>query len=401
MNDNLSNSDTTTNKSSKSTKSQISTNTNNNKIHHNLFLIETFLLRYSDPVNSIALSDKHLLFGSMMGKVILFNIKKSQLFKLYDLSNENIVGCSLENSINGKNTHFIAIGDESVVSIQEKSNDVETNTIDNYVQKSIHTDHCNNCFPLMDKNKLLLLNLNPPSNFKEEISIKETSFSLFTYEEEDKNHDLTLEGKIKLCNYCVPFDFKNNLFLFLEHRQNNNRAICLCKFCEDNNESQIGNKTEISMIAKNFGHISFMKLINSNYLLLVRNYNKVEVYNIKNNQFNLMSSYINRDGEINAIDFCDVSENVDDENNEDIQINIILLDIEQNIIELNYKGSQTNNKSKMEINFKINMNSVKEINQELKDKGLFALDFPYFIKNSPNYVAVTTDQACFLFRKEN
>ena len=155
------------------------------------------------------------------------------------------------------------------------------------------------------------------------------------------------------------------------------------------------------MIAKNFGHISFMKLINSNYLLLVRNYNKVEVYNIKNNQFNLMSSYINRDGEINAIDFCDVSENVDDENNEDIQINIILLDIEQNIIELNYKGSQTNNKSKMEINFKINMNSVKEINQELKDKGLFALDFPYFIKNSPNYVAVTTDQACFLFRKEN
>ena len=134
MNDNLSNSETTTNKSSKSTKSQISTNTNNNKIHHNLFLIETFLLRYSDPVNSIALSDKHLLFGSMMGKVILFNIKKSQLFKLYDLSNENIVGCSLENSINGKNTHFIAIGDESVVSIQEKSNDVETNTIDNYVQ---------------------------------------------------------------------------------------------------------------------------------------------------------------------------------------------------------------------------------------------------------------------------
>ena len=39
------------------------------------------------------------------------------------------------------------------------------------------------------------------------------------------------------------------------------------------------------------------------------------------------------------------------------------------------------------------------ITDEIKNKGLFNLDFPYYIKNSPNYIAITTDQACFLLKK--
>ena len=39
-----------------------------------LILEETFNLRYSDPINSIALTDDNLLFGSMIGKVVLYNI---------------------------------------------------------------------------------------------------------------------------------------------------------------------------------------------------------------------------------------------------------------------------------------------------------------------------------------
>ena len=54
----------------------------------------------------------------------------------------------------------------------------------------------------------------------------------------------------------------------------------------------------------------------------------------------------------------------------------------------------------MEINFKINLNDIKGISDDLKNKGLFNLDFPYYIRNSSQYIALTTDQACFLFKKQ-
>ena len=41
-----------------------------------LILEETFMLRYSDPINSIALNDDYLLFGSMIGKVVLYKTVK-------------------------------------------------------------------------------------------------------------------------------------------------------------------------------------------------------------------------------------------------------------------------------------------------------------------------------------
>ena len=46
-----------------------------------------------------------------------------------------IMGISLENNISNKKVHYIAIGDESVVSIFEKDKDLEVNTINNYEKK--------------------------------------------------------------------------------------------------------------------------------------------------------------------------------------------------------------------------------------------------------------------------
>ena len=117
---------------------------NNNESYNNLSLEETFLLRYSDPINSISLTDNYLLFGSMIGKVLLYNISKKHFFQLYELANENIMGTSLENDINGKIVHYVAIGDETVVSIIEKDEEknIETNTIYNYDEKDNHDTYC-------------------------------------------------------------------------------------------------------------------------------------------------------------------------------------------------------------------------------------------------------------------
>lgn len=386
----------------------------NNNSYSNLSLVETFLLRYSDPVNTLCLTDNYLLFGSMIGKAILYNISKKHFFQLYDLTNENIMGTSLENKVNGKSVHYLAIGDESVVSIVEKENekDIEANTIYTYEEKNTHNINCNESFTLLWKNKALIINLAAATEYNEEIEFKQNPYLLYTYEIEDKRKDLTVEGKIEMSNYSVPFDFKDNIFLFLEHHPKEKRAICTYEFTDKEKDGDAENNKEkkiVTMLEKNFGHISFIKILNKNLILLVRNYNLIEVYEIEND-FKKISFY-NNNSELNAIDFYEVKcYNEDDDDNiinaslKLKQYNIIFIDVNQNIMELQFRheisSSKSNKFEKMEVIFKINVNTIGGIDKELKLKGLFNLDFPYYIKNSPNYVALTTDQACFLFKKE-
>ena len=386
----------------------------NNNSYSNLSLVDTFLLRYSDPVNTICLTDNYLLFGSMIGKAILYNISKKHFYQLYDLTNENIMGTSLENKVNGKSVHYLAIGDESVVSIVEKENekDIEANTIYTYEEKNTHNINCNESFTLLWKNKALIINLAAATEYNEEIEFKQNPYLLYTYEIEDKRKDLTVEGKIEMSNYSVPFDFKDNIFLFLEHHPKEKRAICTYEFIDKEKEGSEENQKEkkvVTMLEKNFGHISFIKILNKNLILLVRNYNLIEVYEIEN-EFNRISFY-NHNSELNAIDFYEVKGSNEDDDDNIInassklrQYNIIFIDVNQNIVELKLihemSSSKSNKFEKMEVIFRINVNDIGEIDKELKLKGLFNLDFPYYIKNSPSYVALTTDQACFLFKKE-
>ena len=132
---------------------------------------------------------------------------------------------------------------------------------------------------------------------------------------------------------------------------------------------------------------------------MVRNYNQIEIYNIEN-EFKKISSY-NNNYEINDIGFYEIKNNEDEKEENDTndkrQYNIIFIDVEQNICEFKFKNELNN---KLEKAFNINVKDINGISNELKNKGLFDLDFPYYIKNSPNFIAITTDQACFLFRKE-
>jgi len=57
----------------------------------------------------------------------------------------------------------------------------------------------------------------------------------------------------------------------------------------------------------------------------------------------------------------------------------MFFDVEQNIYELKFK----NEINKIELNFKVNIKDIDGINNDMKSKGLFNFDFPYFIKNSP------------------
>ena len=76
----------------------------------------------------------------------------------------------------------------------------------------------------------------------------------------------------------------------------------------------------------------------------------------------------------------------------------ILMDMNNMIISL--KNNINNNMNLNKRNTNLNKINLEKISNDLKMRGLFDLDFPYYIKNSPHYIALTTDQACFLLKKE-
>ena len=208
---------------------------NQNEFIDEITLEETFNLRYSDPINSIALTDDHLLFGSMIGKVVLYNILTKKIHKLYETTNENIVGCSLDAKVANKKIFYVSIGDESVVSLEEKENEnseieIESNAISNYVTQEYHLNNCSQAFTMLWKNKTLIIFLYHPSKYNDEICIYETSYSLLTYSVKNIQKELIEEGTINISNYNVPFDFRHNCFLFLEYTKKNSRDLCIYKF---------------------------------------------------------------------------------------------------------------------------------------------------------------------------
>jgi len=107
----------------------------------------------------------------MIGKDILYNISQKHFYQIYDLADENIMGSSLENNISDKKVHYIAIGDEYVVSIFEKDKDIEVSTINNYEKKETHNINWTDNFIFKWKNEALIVNIYSPKEYTEDIEL--------------------------------------------------------------------------------------------------------------------------------------------------------------------------------------------------------------------------------------
>ena len=115
--------------------------------------------------------------------------------------------------------------------------------------------------------------------------------------------------------------------------------------------------------------------------------------NFKNNQFN----DLNFENESNN-SFKNINDY--DENNDKNKfitsgnimanslINIFLLDIDGNVNFYNENGIKT----------LFNVNKVKEIDKITRERGLFSLNYSYIIKYSHPYLAISTDNGCYIFQ---
>ena len=240
-----------------------------------------------------------------------------------------------------------------------------------------------------------------------------------------------------MTNYSVPFDFDGKNFLWVEFDKENYRNICI-----HNIETKITIKHKIN---KEFGHISFCKIINSSKILLVRLQNIIEIRTIS--EFKSYKTFVNIGEEVIAIDFyfnnfkIIINEFVDPlfnsgnlfSNNlalngndkqvnhidpiylkinddkaltikiesgnvpikDDHQINeenltIAVLDIDGNV---NVWENYT-------ISTKFNLYNIKELNDDLKKKHFFSMGYQYFIKICMSYYAISSDHGVFIFKKE-
>ena len=69
-------------------------------------------------------------------------------------------------------------------------------------------------------------------------------------------------------------------------------------------------------------------------------------------------------------------------------LNIFLVDIDGNINYYNENGIKT----------LFNINKIKEIDKASRERGLFSLNYSYIIKYSHPYLAISTDNGCYIFQ---
>ena len=329
-------------------------------------------LRYSDPINAISLSKTKVFFGTMMGRLVYYNLNKKKMTIFSDLCNEPIMGTSIDE--NNENLYSL-IGDESVTSYEINNDENLRIKYKLYSNDEIHKDNCNSCFTMLNENKILMLYLNEPNSYDTPFQIYDCSYSIKIA---NKNNLQNIEGKITMSNYIVPFNFIDDKFIFIEQSEGKVRKLSIYDF--KNNE-----KTEKEINNYFVGHISFLYLLNDRNFLIVNNYKQIDIID-ENLSANKIMNYINPTGEIIALDYY-----YDDNN----KLKIIFLDVNSNIYEGELKEGKFN------ILIHVNLNDINNIDEDMKKKGLFDMDFPYYIKANDNYIVVTCDYACFILKKLN
>lgn len=340
-------------------------------------LIKFITLRYADPICAIDLSDKCLLYGTMLGTAACYLINQSKLITLSETQEEHISGVKIkENKDNSKEDKlFVCIGDDKILifdSMNENFNEIPKPVeISNYQNENEHFQKCDKCFTMLKNDYLVRTFIEFQGNPDNGSNIFETPISI---KKLSNLNELETNGTINMSNFCVPFDFDGKNYIFVDFIKENQRKFCIY----DLDSKSFKTSFEIETYKEKIGHISLLKILNKDLMFLVRDYNICEIRNLN---FEYILSFNNQGNEILAFDVF-----YSDENSFET-LKIIVLDLNGNVILFNYKTK------KQEILF--NMENL-EVDQVIKDQRFFSMGYPYYIKVSKQYIAISSDYGCVL-----
>ena len=403
----------------------------------NYILIGYIETRFGDPISSININSNFCIIGTMMGKLILYNINKRQSMMLIENSEEEILNINFSsNNNNYCNDFYCCIGDKSILKYSIKpyllNNNYPivtlTSTINNYTDESSHVKDCDNAIVYCCKEIYFMVAI---EQLKKKPMILNTTDSNYIVKNVE-NMETIEKGMIKTTNYIVPFDFNGKYFILLQFFTVTERMLC--------SFNVFTMKAWKQLLRQEFGLLNYCKFINDNKLFIVRKFNICEI-RIMDDNFTLTETFNHLGDRVIGLDFFykitksvknvknskiielnkkkdrdEISEtetkkffnnnNLNSEensisnyknnifnNSENIKantnINIILLDIDGNV---NYYNNQK------EMICLFNVNKVPEIDKSVREKGLFSLNYPYMIKIYHPYLAISTDNGCYIFQ---
>ena len=403
----------------------------------NYILIGYIETRFGDPISSININSNFCIIGTMMGKLILYNINKRQSMLLIENSEEEILNINFSsNNNNYSNDFYCCIGDKSILKYSIKpyllNNNYPivtlTSTINNYTDESSHLKDCDNAIVYCCKEIYFMVAI---EQLKKKPMILNTTDSNYIVKNIE-NMETIEKGMIKTTNYIVPFDFNGKYFILLQFFTVTERMLC--------SFNVFTMKAWKYLLRQEFGLLNYCKFINDNKLFIVRKFNICEI-RIMDDNFTLTETFNHLGDRVIGLDFFykitksvknvknskiielnkkkdrdEISEtetkkffnnnNLNSEensisnyknnifnNSENIKantnINIILLDIDGNV---NYYNNQK------EMICLFNVNKVPEIDKSVREKGLFSLNYPYMIKFYHPYLAISTDNGCYIFQ---
>ena len=254
------------------------------------------------PSNNIKKKEDHTLHNE------IFSLKKKtnnveseedvlyfpQVTKLILNASENI-SCVVFDT---KDNVIISIGDLEIIKLEKIStfNISDSNSkydytrVRNYPTEEEHIINCENTTCFLTSSNYLILN----TVFEENNS--PIIMQQIPYQNKILNNLDIVKGNIEMFNFCVPFDFDGDKFLFLDYQTKDIRRICIFYTISEN-------QPFIHKINQDFGHISHMRLLQKDKIFLCRKYTHCEIYKLnENEEFTLLEDWNHIGEEIIAVD---------------------------------------------------------------------------------------------------
>ena len=406
----------------------------------NYILIGHIETRFGDPITSISLNSRYCIIGTMFGKLILYTIKIKEATIILEHSEEEILNINFSTN-NNSNSHdfYCCVGDKSILKYSIRQNLLNKNnqtvtliaTINNYSDECLHVKVCDNALVFCTKEIYFMVAI---EQLKKKPMVLNTTDSSYIIKNVETMETIE-KGFIKTTNYIVPFDFDGKYFILLQFFTVTERMLC--------SFNVITLKTWKHLLREDFGVLNYCKFINDNKVFIVRKFNLCEI-RIMDDNFTITHSFQNIGDKVIGLDFFykitksvnkstnvldlnkkkdkdDISEtetkklyynnnlsgednlnsSFGDKNNilynsENIRantdINFILLDVDGNVNFYNVDKGIKN---------LFNVNKVNEIDKSIREKGLFSLNYPYMIKYYHPFLAISTDDGCYIFQLIN
>ena len=393
---------------------------------NNNYILEVLIpTRFGDPINALKLFKNYLIFGTIMGKTILYYCKNKTLSLLTDSKEDKIFDISYNPQ---SNSFFVCLGENQIkeYSINNPQQPIQSINIKENIQSKKDEGYI-----LLSPDSFFRIQMPKIDEFSINLEKTEQEYDLKYFSPKD-NEVKNYTGKLPMTNYFIPFDFDGQNFLWVEFLTKENRNICVANITTASDSSKIY-KYDLNKNGS-IGHISFAKLLPNKKVFIVHSLNICEIRLLDEN-FSSLERFTHIGKEVYSFEifYEQNEENYNHRNNETVdfgyhnrneiknnekEYNDNRIDIKNddnritnrldnrignriiNINTLDVDGNVNLYKEKMEINL-FNMYKLNTISQEHKDKRFFSMGYAYFIKTNLIYFCISSDHGCFIIKKSN